>query len=73
MLELAKVYLISGDLDSCQSQCISLLKKDKENDAATIVSSIYLFIYFFSLVKCPNVWFFFFLSFSDVYIYQMFS
>lgn len=37
MLELAKVYLSSGDLDSCQSQCISLLKKDKENDAATIM------------------------------------
>ncbi|CAI9719675.1 repeat 21B-like [Octopus vulgaris] len=44
MLELAKVYLMSGDLDSCQSQCLSLLKKDKDNVAATMMlSNVYFY------------------------------
>lgn len=37
MLELAKVYLAAGDLDSCRGQCILLLNKDKENDDAMIM------------------------------------
>ena len=37
-LELAKLYLTTEDLDSCMQQCMQLLKNDKENDAATVVS-----------------------------------
>ena len=37
MLELAKLYLNTEDLDACQHQCMTLLKNDKENDAATVV------------------------------------
>ena len=38
MLELAKLYLTTEELDACQHQCMSLLKSDNENDAATVVS-----------------------------------
>lgn len=38
MLDLAGLYLMTEDLDSCQHQLMSLLKIEKENDAATIVS-----------------------------------
>lgn len=38
MLDLAGLYLMTEDLDSCQHQLMSLLKNEKENDAATIVS-----------------------------------
>ena len=37
MLKLAKLYLLIEDLDSCQHQCMTLLKNDNENDAATVV------------------------------------
>ena len=40
MLELAKLYLTTEDLDACQHQCMTLLKNDKENDAATVVSKL---------------------------------
>lgn len=39
MLDLAGLYLMTEDLDSCQHQLMSLLKNEKENDAATIVST----------------------------------
>ena len=38
MLALANLYLNTGDLDSCQHQLVTLLKNDKENDSATVVS-----------------------------------
>ena len=38
MLALARLYLTVDDLDSCQQQCVQLLKMDAENDAATVVS-----------------------------------
>ena len=38
MLALARLYLTVDDLDSCQQQCVQLLKMDSENDAATVVS-----------------------------------
>ena len=38
MLKLCSLYLAVEDLDSCQHQCMTLLKGDKENDAATVVS-----------------------------------
>ena len=38
MLDLSGLYLMTEDLDSCQHQLMSLLKNEKENDAATIVS-----------------------------------
>ena len=38
MLELARLYLTVDDLDSCQQQCVQLLKMDAENDDATVVS-----------------------------------
>ncbi len=37
MLELAKLYLTTEDLDQCQHQCMTLLKNDTENDSATVV------------------------------------
>ena len=39
MLDVAGLYLTTEDLDACQHQLMTLLKNDKENDAATIVSS----------------------------------
>ena len=39
MLALARLYLTVDDLDSCQQQCVQLLKMDSENDSATVVST----------------------------------
>ena len=39
MLSLAKLFMLTGDLDSCQSQLMAVLKNDKENDQATVVSN----------------------------------
>jgi len=39
MLALSRLYLTMDDLDSCQQQCVQLLKMDSENDAATVVST----------------------------------
>ena len=43
MLDVAGLYLTTEDLDACQHQLMTLLKNDKENDAATIVSYIYTY------------------------------
>ena len=40
MLDVAGLYLTTEDLDACQHQLMTLLKNDKENDAATIVSTV---------------------------------
>ena len=40
MLELARLYLITEDLDACQYQCMVLLKKDTDNDDASMVCLI---------------------------------
>lgn len=37
MLALAGLHLSTEDLDSCQHQLMTLLKGEKDNDAATIV------------------------------------
>ena len=37
MIDVAGLYLMTGDLDACQHQLMTLLKNDKENDTATIV------------------------------------
>lgn len=42
MLDVAGLYLATGDLDACQHQLMTLLKNDKENDSATIVSFKFL-------------------------------
>lgn len=42
MLDVAGLYLATGDLDACQHQLMTLLKNDKENDSATIVSLNFL-------------------------------
>ena len=47
MLDVAGLYLTTEDLDACQHQLMTLLKNDKENDAATIVSKqVYLSLLF---------------------------
>lgn len=43
MLDLAGLYLMTEDLDSCQHQLMSLLKNEKENDAATIMLADLMF------------------------------
>ena len=43
MLELAKLYLTTEDLDACQHQCMTLLKNDKENDSATVMMADLMF------------------------------
>ncbi|ELU05036.1 hypothetical protein CAPTEDRAFT_159405 [Capitella teleta] len=43
MLELAKLYLHTEDLDACQHQCMTLVKNDKENDAATVMLADLMF------------------------------
>ena len=43
MLELAKLYLTTEDLDTCQHQCMTLLKNDKENDSATVMMADLMF------------------------------
>lgn len=43
MLELAKLYLTTDNLDECQHLCMSLLKKNEETDAATIVKFLKFF------------------------------
>ena len=40
MLDVAGLYLQTEDLDGCQHQLMTLLKNEKENDAATIVCYI---------------------------------
>ena len=42
MLELSQLYLTTEDLDACQHQCMTLLKTDKENDAAQVVGTFIL-------------------------------
>ena len=37
MLELAKLYLRTEELDLCMQQCMTLLRNDQENDAATVM------------------------------------
>jgi len=37
MLEMAKLQLITGDLQSCESLCEMILKNDQYKDTATIV------------------------------------
>ena len=44
MLDVAGLYLTTEDLDACQHQLMTLLKNDKENDAATIVSILLFFL-----------------------------
>ena len=48
MLDVAGLYLTTEDLDACQHQLMTLLKNDKENDAATIVSYIGYLTYRYS-------------------------
>ncbi|KAK6182507.1 hypothetical protein SNE40_010181 [Patella caerulea] len=43
MLDLAGLYLVTEDLDACQHQCMTLLKTDKDNDAATIMLADLMF------------------------------
>ncbi|XP_061174848.1 tetratricopeptide repeat protein 21B-like isoform X2 [Saccostrea echinata] len=43
MLDLAGLYLMTEDLDSCQHQLMTLLKNEKENDAATIMLADLMF------------------------------
>ncbi|XP_020612885.1 tetratricopeptide repeat protein 21B-like [Orbicella faveolata] len=43
MLALARLYLTVDDLDSCQQQCVQLLKMDSENDAATVMMADLMF------------------------------
>ncbi|XP_052258735.1 tetratricopeptide repeat protein 21B-like isoform X2 [Dreissena polymorpha] len=43
MLDVAGLYLTTGDLDACQHQLMTLLKSDKENDAATIMLADLMF------------------------------
>lgn len=43
MLELARLYLTVDDLDSCQQQCVQLLKMDAENDDATVMMADLMF------------------------------
>lgn len=42
-LELANLYLTMDDLDGCQHQLASLLKSDKESDAATVMMADLMF------------------------------
>merc|ERR1712079_205741 len=34
---LARLYLMTDDLDQCQYTCMTLLRKDKENEEATVM------------------------------------
>ncbi|CAG2234366.1 IFT139B [Mytilus edulis] len=43
MLEVANLYLTTDDLDACQHQLMTLLKNEKENDAATIMLADLMF------------------------------
>lgn len=43
MLALAGLYLSTEDLDACQHQLMTLLKGEKDNDAATIVRYVFFF------------------------------
>ena len=42
MLALAQIHLSMDNLEACQHQCLALLKMNKENDAATVVSVLCL-------------------------------
>lgn len=37
MLELARLYMKTEELDLCMNQCMTLLRNDQENDAATVM------------------------------------
>ena len=37
MLELARLYMKTEELDQCMNQCMTLLRNDQENDAATVM------------------------------------
>jgi len=40
MLELAKLQLVTGDLQSCQCLCEMMLKNDAHKDTATVVQCL---------------------------------
>ncbi|XP_065838597.1 tetratricopeptide repeat protein 21B-like [Oscarella lobularis] len=43
MLALAKLFLSMDDLESCQHQCLTLLRLNKDNDAATVMMADLMF------------------------------
>uniref|UniRef100_A0A6I8NVL7 Tetratricopeptide repeat domain 21B n=1 Tax=Ornithorhynchus anatinus TaxID=9258 RepID=A0A6I8NVL7_ORNAN len=47
MLELARLYLAQDDPDGCQRQCALLLKNDRDNEAATMVSESFSEYFFY--------------------------
>ena len=56
MLALAGLYLSTEDLDACQHQLMTLLKGEKDNDAATIVRcTIFLCRCFVSSSEFPGL------------------
>lgn len=42
MLELAQLYLNLDEVDACQQQCGTILKRDKFNEEATLVCLFWL-------------------------------
>jgi tetratricopeptide repeat protein 21B len=37
MVALARLYLMTDDLDQCQYTCMTLLRSDKDNEEATVM------------------------------------
>ena len=39
-LALANLFLLKGELELCEQECVSLLRTDPDNESATLVGSI---------------------------------
>ena len=45
MIALAELHLLNQDLDACQSILQTVLKNNKDNDQATLVCTIYQYLF----------------------------
>ena len=69
MIALAELHLLNQDLDACQSILQTVLKNNKDNDQATLVCTIYQYLFSLKEVCDPNL-VFFFVVFSYLTIYS---
>ena len=51
---LARLYLMTDDLDQCQYTCMTLLRKDKENEEATVMMADLAFRYIVICIYSNN-------------------
>lgn len=56
-LELAKLYMKTEDFESCEHQCMTMLRTDKEIDSANVVSVVNCGVDPNDFLTCNWLWF----------------